>query len=84
MAMRLLVSVVVHCGCDGHASPDLSPTNQTARKTERVTHQEACSDTAARNICANTTHISALTLTASVSPHVCSERSSLRPLCTPG
>ena len=29
-------SVVVHCGCDGHAPPDLSPSNQTdGEKKER-------------------------------------------------
>lgn len=25
-------SVIIHCGCDGHAPPDLPPANQAARK----------------------------------------------------
>ena len=27
-------SVIVHCGCDGHAPSDLPPTNQTDRREE--------------------------------------------------
>lgn len=59
MAMRLLVSVVVHCGCDGHASPDLSPTNQTARKTERESYTSGgvfwhCSQ---KHLCKHHTHL---------------------------
>lgn len=81
MAMRLLVSVVVHCGCDGHASPDLSPTNQTARKTERELHIRKRVLTLQPETSVQTPHTSPPSLLPPVFLHTSAQSDLLSDLC---
>lgn len=57
------------------------PIRLQGRQRERVTHQEACSDTAARNICANTTHTSPPSLLPPVFLHTSAQSDLLSDLC---